>query len=94
MAFTHTKKVEIGSFIKARIRIWSRISGSDQNDPDPTRFGSATLLSGMHTNSIMASNRMEKVGMQSGNDRFIKKFNNRSEVFDGQKSSYINILNS
>jgi hypothetical protein len=30
MAFTHTKKVDIGSFIKARIRIriWSQKSGS------------------------------------------------------------------
>jgi hypothetical protein len=43
MAFTHTKKVDIGSFIKAGIRIWSQTSGSgsDQKDPDPT--GSATL---------------------------------------------------
>jgi hypothetical protein len=43
MAFTLTKKVDIGSFIKARIRIRSQTSGSgsDQKGPDPT--GSATL---------------------------------------------------
>jgi hypothetical protein len=47
IAKTHTKKVKIGSFIKAGIRIRNRIqsltsgSGSDQKGPDPT--GSATL---------------------------------------------------
>jgi hypothetical protein len=41
MAFTHTKKVKIGSFLKAKIRIRIRSqtsgSGSDQKglDPDP-----------------------------------------------------------
>jgi hypothetical protein len=50
MAFTHTKKVYIRSFIKARIRIRFRIrsqtsgSGSDQKGPDPTGAGSATLF--------------------------------------------------
>jgi hypothetical protein len=48
MAFTHTKKVDIGSFIKAKIRIRVRSqtsgSGSDQKGPDPTGSGSATLL--------------------------------------------------
>jgi hypothetical protein len=58
MAFTHTKKVDIGSFVKARIRIRNRIrnririrsqtsrSGSDQKGPDPTESGSgsATLV--------------------------------------------------
>jgi hypothetical protein len=51
MAFTHTKKVDIKSFIKARMRIRNRIqirsqtsgSGSDQKGPDPTGSGSATL---------------------------------------------------
>jgi hypothetical protein len=47
MAFTHTKKVYIGSFIKARIQIRSQTSGSgsDQKGPDPTGSvsGSATL---------------------------------------------------
>jgi hypothetical protein len=44
MAFTHTKQVYIESFIKARIRIRSQTSGSDQKGPDPTGSGSATLL--------------------------------------------------
>jgi hypothetical protein len=47
MAFTHTKKVYMGSFLKARIRIRSHKSGSgsrsDQKGPDPTGSGSATL---------------------------------------------------
>jgi hypothetical protein len=30
MAFTHTKKVDIGSFLNARIRISSKRSGSDR----------------------------------------------------------------
>jgi hypothetical protein len=46
MAFTHTKKDDTESFIKARIRnrIRSKTSGSgsDQKGPDPT--GSATLV--------------------------------------------------
>jgi hypothetical protein len=51
MTFTHTKKVKIGSFIKAMIRIRSQTfgSGSDHKDPDPTGFGSATLLLFMTT---------------------------------------------
>jgi hypothetical protein len=46
MAFTHTKKVNTESFIKARIRIRSQTSGSgfDKKGPDPTGSGSATLL--------------------------------------------------
>jgi hypothetical protein len=47
MAFTHPEKVELGSFVKARIRIRSQTSGSGFNkkrfgydrippDPDPT----------------------------------------------------------
>jgi hypothetical protein len=48
MAFTHTKKVDIESFIMARIRIRIRSqtsgSGSDQKGPDPTGSGSATLI--------------------------------------------------
>jgi hypothetical protein len=48
MAFTHTKKVYIESFIKARIRIRirnrSQTSGSDQKGSDPTGSGSATLV--------------------------------------------------
>jgi hypothetical protein len=49
MAFTHTKKVDTESFIKARIRIRSQTSGSDQKGPDPTgsRSGSATLLTAL-----------------------------------------------
>jgi hypothetical protein len=47
MAFTHTKKVDIGSFIKARIRIRIRsqtsVSGSDQKGPNPIGSGSVTL---------------------------------------------------
>jgi hypothetical protein len=49
MAFTHTKKVDTESFIKARIRNRIRIrsqmsgSGSDQKGLDPTGSGSATL---------------------------------------------------
>jgi hypothetical protein len=41
MAFTHTEKVKIGSFIRARIRIWiqSQTSGSG--------CGSATLPTGV-----------------------------------------------
>jgi hypothetical protein len=43
MAFTHTKKVDIGSFKKVRIRIRSQMSGSgsgsgsgsDQKGPNP-----------------------------------------------------------
>jgi hypothetical protein len=35
MDFTHNKKVEIVSFIKARIRIRSQTPGSDQKGPDP-----------------------------------------------------------
>jgi hypothetical protein len=52
MAFTHTKKVDTESFIKARIRIRKRVrsqmsgSGSDQKGPDPTGSESATLLIG------------------------------------------------
>jgi hypothetical protein len=46
MAFTHTKKVDTESYIKARIRNRIRSqtsgSGSDQKGPDPT--GSGTLL--------------------------------------------------
>jgi hypothetical protein len=40
MAFTHTKKVNIGPFIKARIRIGSKTSGSgsDQKGPDPDLY--------------------------------------------------------
>jgi hypothetical protein len=49
--YTH-QKVDIGSFIKARIQIRIRIrsqtygsgSGSDQKGPDPTGSGSATLV--------------------------------------------------
>jgi hypothetical protein len=39
MAFSHTKKVDIWSFIKARIRIRPQISGSGHRflDPDPTK---------------------------------------------------------
>jgi hypothetical protein len=50
MAFTHTKKVDTESFIKARIRIRSQTSGSgsDQKVPDPT--GSGTLVT---TGSIL-----------------------------------------
>jgi hypothetical protein len=33
----HNKKVDIGPFIKARIRIRPKRSGSDQKDPDPTK---------------------------------------------------------
>jgi hypothetical protein len=36
MAFTHTKKVEILSFIKARIRFQTSGSGSRRLDLDPT----------------------------------------------------------
>jgi hypothetical protein len=42
MAFTHTSKVELWSFTKARIRILIQIqsqtsrSGPDQKGPDPT----------------------------------------------------------
>jgi hypothetical protein len=45
MAFTQTIKVKIGSFLKARIRIWSQTSGSgsDQKGPDLTGSGSPTL---------------------------------------------------
>jgi hypothetical protein len=46
MAFTHTKKVYIGSFIKARIRIRirSQMSGSESgSDQKRTGSGSATL---------------------------------------------------
>jgi hypothetical protein len=49
MAFTHTKKVDIGIFIKARIRIRIRsqtsVFGSrfDQKGPDPTGSRSAIL---------------------------------------------------
>jgi hypothetical protein len=46
MAFTHTKIVDTGSFIKVRIRIRNRFqtSGSDQKGLDPTGSGSATLV--------------------------------------------------
>jgi hypothetical protein len=48
MVFTHTKKVNIGPFIKAGIRIWSQTSGSgsDHKGTDPTisGSGSATLV--------------------------------------------------
>jgi hypothetical protein len=41
MAFTHTKKVDTESFVKARIRIRSQTSGSGssprRSDPDPTK---------------------------------------------------------
>jgi hypothetical protein len=41
IAFTYTKKVYIGAFIKARIRIRIRIRsqtfGTDQKGPDPQR---------------------------------------------------------
>jgi hypothetical protein len=47
MAFTHTKKVKIGIFLKARIRIRSQMSGSDQKGSDPTGSGSATLTVGL-----------------------------------------------
>jgi hypothetical protein len=53
MAFTHTKKVDTESFIKARIRIRIRSQtsgfGSDQKGPDPTGSisGSATLVLGV-----------------------------------------------
>jgi hypothetical protein len=47
MPFTHTDKVEILSFIKARIRIRSQTSGSgsepEQKGPYLTGSGSATL---------------------------------------------------
>jgi hypothetical protein len=45
LAFTHSKKVEIRSFIRARIRIRSQAtrSGSDQKRLDLTGSGSATL---------------------------------------------------
>jgi hypothetical protein len=51
MAFIHTKKVDIESFIKARIRIRSHTSGSgsDQKGPDSTGSGSATLQYGTST---------------------------------------------
>jgi hypothetical protein len=38
MVFTYTKIVDIGSFTKAMIRIWSQTFGSG-----PARSGSATL---------------------------------------------------
>jgi hypothetical protein len=39
MTFTHTKKVDIESFIKARIRIRNRIrSGPRRPDPDPPHW--------------------------------------------------------
>jgi hypothetical protein len=44
MAFKHTKKVDTEPFIKAKIRIRSQTSGSDQKGTDPTGSGSATLL--------------------------------------------------
>jgi hypothetical protein len=47
MDFTHTKKVDVDSFIRTdriRIRFQTSESGSDQNGPDPTGSGSATLL--------------------------------------------------
>jgi hypothetical protein len=40
-AFSHTKKVDIGSFIGARLRI---LSGPRRPDPNKKRSGSATLL--------------------------------------------------
>jgi hypothetical protein len=51
MAFIHTKKVDVESFIKAQIRIRNRIrsqtsgsgSVSDQKGPDPTGSGFTTL---------------------------------------------------
>jgi hypothetical protein len=45
MAFTHTNKVKIRSFLKARIRIRSQTSGSDQKGQYST--GSATLTVGL-----------------------------------------------
>jgi hypothetical protein len=58
MAFTHTKKVAIGSFIKARIRSQTSASGSgsDQKDPDPTVSGSATLLKCIYYLSLFYEN--------------------------------------
>jgi hypothetical protein len=42
--FTHTKKIEKGSFITARIWIRSQTSSSDKKGPDPTESGSANLF--------------------------------------------------
>jgi hypothetical protein len=57
MDLTNTKKVDIGSFIKARIRIRIRSqtfgSGSDHKGPDPTRSGSATLLTATGISELM-----------------------------------------
>jgi hypothetical protein len=49
MVFTHTIKVKIGSFLKARIQIRSQTSefGSDQKGLDPTGSESATLTVGL-----------------------------------------------
>jgi hypothetical protein len=46
IAFAHTQEVEIGSFMKAKIRIRSQTSGPDQKVPDPTGSGSgsATII--------------------------------------------------
>jgi hypothetical protein len=46
MAFTHTKKVYIESFIKATVWIRSQMSGSALRGLDPTRSGSGTLVIG------------------------------------------------
>jgi hypothetical protein len=43
LAFTHTKIVDVGSFIRARTRIRPQTSGFDQKGPDPIGSGSVTL---------------------------------------------------
>jgi hypothetical protein len=44
MAFSHTKNFYTESFIKARIRIQTSGSGSDQKGPDPTDPAPQTLV--------------------------------------------------
>jgi hypothetical protein len=68
MAFTHIKKVNVGPFIKARIRIRSQTSksgsGSDQKGPDPT--GSVTLLySVCQKKSNLSKNKIAKPPLKS-----------------------------